>query len=71
MRPLVSQRPEEDISMDAPVLQGVSIMGAAKGTTWVRVENLAQGTTAEDVVVSYSRETDIMASTSISINTHD
>jgi len=32
----------------------VSIMGAARGSTWVRVENLALGTTAEDVVVSWS-----------------
>ena len=31
--------------------QGVSIMGAARGTTWVKVEHLASGTTAEDVVV--------------------
>ena len=31
---------------------GVSIFGAARGSLWVRVENLAQGTTAEDVMVS-------------------
>ena len=34
--------------------QGVSIMGAARGTTWVRVEHLALGTTAEDVIVRSS-----------------
>ncbi|KAK8854963.1 hypothetical protein IAR55_003703 [Kwoniella newhampshirensis] len=34
-------------------VQQVSIMGAAKGTTWVRVENLALGTTAEDVVSAF------------------
>ncbi|ORY35337.1 hypothetical protein BCR39DRAFT_555494 [Naematelia encephala] len=32
----------------------VSIMGAAKGTVWIRVENLAQGTTADDVVSAFS-----------------
>jgi len=31
---------------------GVSILGAGRQTILVRVANLAQGTTAEDVVVS-------------------
>ncbi|WVW85861.1 hypothetical protein I302_107899 [Kwoniella bestiolae CBS 10118] len=34
--------------------QQVSIMGAARGTTWVRVENLALGTTAEDVESAFA-----------------
>ena len=33
------------------VREEVSIFGAAKGLIWVRVESLAQGTTAEDVMV--------------------
>jgi len=33
------------------VMSGVSILGAGRGTTVVRVENLAQGTTADDVIV--------------------
>lgn len=40
-----STRPQQ------PRKSQVSIMGAAKTTVWVRVENLAPGTTAEDVVV--------------------
>ncbi|ADV21736.1 Hypothetical Protein CGB_D3330C [Cryptococcus gattii WM276] len=32
----------------------VSIIGAAKTTVWVRVENLAPGTTAEDVVSAFA-----------------
>ncbi|WWD18877.1 hypothetical protein CI109_103332 [Kwoniella shandongensis] len=35
-------------------VQQVSIMGAARGTTWVRVENLALGTTAEDVISAFA-----------------
>ncbi|WWC93557.1 hypothetical protein V866_000392 [Kwoniella sp. B9012] len=32
----------------------VSIMGAARGTTWVRVQNLAVGTTVEDVESAFA-----------------
>ncbi|WVQ84106.1 hypothetical protein IAT38_006251 [Cryptococcus sp. DSM 104549] len=32
----------------------VSIMGAAKTTTWVKVQNLAPGTTADDVVSAFA-----------------
>lgn len=39
--------------MQVQAQASVSIMGAARGTTWVRVENLAVGTTTEDVVVSW------------------
>ena len=35
-------------------VDSVSIMGAARGTTWVRVDYLAKGTTAEDVMVRFS-----------------
>ncbi|WVF72579.1 hypothetical protein IAT40_007396 [Kwoniella sp. CBS 6097] len=37
-----------------PKQSHVSIMGAARGTTWVRVENLAVGTSAEDVVSAFA-----------------
>ncbi|WVQ99802.1 hypothetical protein IAU59_006944 [Kwoniella sp. CBS 9459] len=37
-----------------PQQSHVSIMGAARGTTWVRVENLAVGTSAEDVVSAFA-----------------
>jgi len=40
-------------SMQVQAQASVSIMGAARGTTWVRVENLAVGTTTDDVVVSW------------------
>jgi len=33
--------------------ESMTIMGVAKGTTWVRVENLAIGTSAEDVMVNH------------------
>ncbi|WWC90929.1 uncharacterized protein L201_005867 [Kwoniella dendrophila CBS 6074] len=42
----------------------VSIMGAAKGTTWVRVENLAVGTTADDVESAFAPLVIINAKTS-------
>jgi hypothetical protein len=32
----------------------VSIFGASRATTWVKVDNLAQGTTAEDVVSAFA-----------------
>lgn len=49
----------QEVRRPVPVMQGnqvenVSIMGAARGTTWVKVEHLALGTTAEDVVVGNS-----------------
>jgi hypothetical protein len=34
--------------------EGVSILGAGRQSIVVRVANLAQGTTAEDVVVSWA-----------------
>ena len=34
-------------------VESVSIMGAARGTTWVKVEHLALGTTADDVMVGH------------------
>ncbi|WVR07340.1 hypothetical protein IAU60_004381 [Kwoniella sp. DSM 27419] len=37
-----------------PQQQHVSIMGAARGATWVRVENLALGTTADDVMSAFA-----------------
>ncbi|WWC63061.1 uncharacterized protein I303_105660 [Kwoniella dejecticola CBS 10117] len=50
----VRERPiREQIQVDRPQ-QHVSIMGAARGTTWVRVENLAVGTTAEDVESAFA-----------------
>jgi len=45
------RRPVQIQSQAQIQVESVSIMGAARGTTWVRVEHLALGTTAEDVVV--------------------
>ncbi|OCF41133.1 hypothetical protein I317_05047 [Kwoniella heveanensis CBS 569] len=41
-------------SQSQPQHSHVFIMGAARGTTWVRVENLAVGTSAEDVVSAFA-----------------
>jgi len=48
----VFKRSNEGSSSTSTSAQAVSIFGAARGSTWVRVEGLAPGTTAEDVAVS-------------------
>ncbi|WRT68184.1 uncharacterized protein IL334_005159 [Kwoniella shivajii] len=50
VRPVVRNQPQTHY----PKQSQVSIMGAAKGTTWVRIENLAMGTTADDVVSAFA-----------------
>lgn len=51
-RPTAWDEPAQAMSSPGP---SVSIMGASRGVTWVRVENLAQGTTTTDVIVSAGR----------------
>ncbi|WWC71776.1 uncharacterized protein I206_105735 [Kwoniella pini CBS 10737] len=50
----VRDRPSREQMRGQPSQHTVSIMGAAKGNTWVRVENLAVGTTAEDVESAFA-----------------
>lgn len=53
-RALVANSLKALSSRGSPRASSLSIMGAARGSTFVRVEQLVQGTTAEDVQASFS-----------------